>query len=140
MSQEWPDPQGPSGSRIDSSSLNKSIINSTDSLGHSFSRSKIFSLDPTGGGDVNYITTKIFQNEMTSVNTTKFSPSYIFLSFWTKIEDSPLTQSNKNEVFNRCDDLDDKKVLSCLYSKENVNRNAFALHNVAANITNPRKR
>ena len=34
MSQEWPDPRRPSGSQIDSSSLNKTIINSTDSLGH----------------------------------------------------------------------------------------------------------
>ena len=43
VSREWPDPQGLSGSRIDSSSLKKTIINSADSLGHSLSRSK-FSL------------------------------------------------------------------------------------------------
>ena len=52
MSQEWPDPQGPSGSQIDSSSLNKTIIISADSLGHSFSCSKIFFLNLRGWGDV----------------------------------------------------------------------------------------
>ena len=52
MSQEWLDPQGPSGSQIDSSSENKTIINPTDSLGHSFSHSKTFSLNQTGWADV----------------------------------------------------------------------------------------